>query len=60
MAKEIGLRIVSEGVEDEDEYNYIKELSVDEMQGFILSKPVDAETMTHTLLHKDTLVKKAG
>ena len=43
MVHAVGVKVVSEGVETQEEYAYIKDLYVDELQGYLLSKPVDAE-----------------
>lgn len=40
MAHEIDLRVVAEGVEKKNEYKYVQSLGVDELQGYIVSKPV--------------------
>ncbi len=45
MVHAAGVKVVSEGVETQEEYAYIKDLGVDELQGYLLSKPVDAETV---------------
>ncbi|MGB5602276.1 MAG: EAL domain-containing protein [Gammaproteobacteria bacterium] len=39
MAHEIDLKVVAEGVEKKSEYNYVETLGIDELQGYILSKP---------------------
>ena len=43
MVHAAGVKVVSEGVETKEEYAYIKDLHVDELQGYLLSKPVEAE-----------------
>ena len=40
MAHEIDLKVVAEGVEKKNEYKYVQSLGVDELQGYIVSKPV--------------------
>ena len=45
MAHKTGVKVVSEGVETREEYSYIKGLTVDELQGYLVSKPVDAEAV---------------
>jgi diguanylate cyclase (GGDEF)-like protein len=60
MAHEIGLKIVAEGIENQSEYNYVHKLGVDEMQGYMLSKPLEADAMTRVLLSKSAGHKKAG
>ncbi len=60
MAHEIGLKVVAEGIESQIEYNYVHRLGVDEMQGNLLSKPLDAEAMTATLLAKTGRQRQTG
>jgi len=60
MAHEIGLKVVAEGIENQDEYSYVRNLGVDEMQGYMLSKPLDVDTMTRTLFTSSNKRKKAS
>lgn len=60
MAHEIGLKVVAEGIENQSEYNYVHKLGVDEMQGYMLSKPLEADAMTRVLFSKSGSQKKAG
>jgi diguanylate cyclase (GGDEF)-like protein len=60
MAHEIGLKVVAEGIENQNEYNYVHKLGVDEMQGYMLSKPLKADAMTRVLFSKSGSHKKAG
>ncbi len=53
MVHAAGVKVVSEGVETQEEYAYIKDLGVDELQGYLLSKPVDAETVK-TIIFPDS------
>ena len=57
MVRETGVKVVSEGVETQEQFSYISDLNVDEMQGHILSEPVNVESMTN-LLFPDSLVQK--
>lgn len=43
MIKKLGLRIVAEGVETEEQFEKIKELGIDYIQGYYFSKPLPAE-----------------
>ena len=45
MVHATGVKVVSEGVETQAEFEYIKALKVDEMQGYILSKPIAADAI---------------
>jgi diguanylate cyclase (GGDEF)-like protein len=49
MVHATGVKVVSEGVETLEQYEYIKDMEVDEMQGYLLSKPVTAE-LTEAIL----------
>jgi EAL domain-containing protein (putative c-di-GMP-specific phosphodiesterase class I) len=45
MAKVLRLRVVVEGVETEQQRDCLEELGCDEIQGFLFSVPLPAETM---------------
>lgn len=40
LAKELGMHITAEGVEDQKQVNFLKELNCDSIQGFVYSKPL--------------------
>jgi EAL domain-containing protein (putative c-di-GMP-specific phosphodiesterase class I) len=42
LAKNLGLSVVAEGVEDENQFKKLKEMNCDMVQGFLFSKPVDS------------------
>jgi EAL domain-containing protein (putative c-di-GMP-specific phosphodiesterase class I) len=60
MAHEIGLKVVAEGIESQKEYNYVRKLGVDEIQGYMMSKPLDASTMTRALFKTGKRRRKMG
>ena len=43
MAKNLNLKIVAEGVETEEQLDFLKQQQCDEIQGFLFSKPVTAD-----------------
>jgi len=43
LASNLGLDVVAEGVETETQYNYLKRLNCNKIQGFFFSKPLPAE-----------------
>jgi len=49
MGKTLSLTVVAEGVETEEQMNFLKEHSCDEMQGFYFSKPVVPEQFADLL-----------
>jgi diguanylate cyclase (GGDEF)-like protein len=49
MAKKLNLKVVAEGVETEDQLNYLRDHACDEVQGYLLSRPVPEEQMEKLL-----------
>lgn len=45
LAHNLGLEVVAEGVETEQQYAYLKSLSCDKIQGYWFSKPLPAESI---------------
>jgi EAL domain-containing protein (putative c-di-GMP-specific phosphodiesterase class I) len=45
LAHELGLRVVAEGVETAGQYDILRELGCDEMQGFFFARPMTAATL---------------
>ncbi len=43
LAHDLGIRAIAEGVEDEAQLAYLRQVGCDEMQGYWLSRPVPAE-----------------
>ena len=52
LSKTIGTEIVVEGIEDIHQFQLLKEIGVDYIQGYFFGKPVDAETFEKTYLGK--------
>lgn len=52
MAKEIGITVVVEGVETEEQLQYLKSINCDQIQGFLYSKPVP-EAVFHSMEGKE-------
>jgi len=49
MAHSMGMRVVGEGVEDRAQFELLGSYAVDEIQGYLLSKPVDPEALEEVL-----------
>ena len=63
MAASMNLKVVAEGVETEAQLNVLRDKQCDEMQGYLLSRPLVAEEMTTWLKQqnvKPCLVSTAG
>lgn len=43
LAHNIGLKVVAEGIETEEQYNYLRKINCDLGQGYFFSKPLPAE-----------------
>lgn len=52
MVKKLGFETVAEGVETEEQYEYLKGIHCDNIQGFYLGKPMAREEFEILLLHK--------
>jgi diguanylate cyclase (GGDEF)-like protein len=50
MAHGLGLRVIGEGVETQTQFDSLKQLGCDEIQGYFFSKPLPAEEVTRLLL----------
>ena len=46
MAHSLGLKVVAEGVDEEDQAKELERLGCDPMQGYLFSKPVDFDAIT--------------
>jgi EAL domain-containing protein (putative c-di-GMP-specific phosphodiesterase class I) len=51
MAHDLGLRVVAEGVERQEQLDFLRAMDCDLMQGFLLSRPQPA-TAIPALLHR--------
>ena len=54
LAKELGMRTVAEGVETEEQFNFLKDNSCDTIQGFYFSKPLEEKIFTQLLASTDS------
>jgi len=60
MGKTLSLTVVAEGVETEEQEQFLRERICDEMQGFYFSKPIKAEEFADLLRTKDPFSKKTN
>ncbi len=45
MAKHLGIRVIAEGVELEEQVEFLKSSNCDEIQGFLISRPMIADNI---------------
>jgi EAL domain-containing protein (putative c-di-GMP-specific phosphodiesterase class I) len=51
MAHSLSLKVVAEGVETEEQLEFLNQAGCDEIQGFLISKPVTAEEISETFIN---------
>lgn len=55
LARQFGVSVIAEGVETERQVQRLKHYGIDKAQGFLFSRPVDADTVVDALNHRKTL-----
>ncbi|MBF0460727.1 MAG: EAL domain-containing protein [Magnetococcales bacterium] len=55
MGKSLRLLVVAEGVETQEQWNFIEENNIDEIQGYFYSRPLSADAFVHFLQEKKSL-----
>jgi len=53
MVKKLGYETVAEGVENKKQFEYLKEINCDNIQGYLLGRPMAAEQLEKLLLERD-------
>ena len=51
--KELGMKVVAEGVETEEQRRLVVDFGVDQIQGYFYAKPMPEEEMEEFMLQKD-------
>jgi diguanylate cyclase (GGDEF)-like protein len=57
LAHSLGLRMVAEGVEDKTTYNELRRLGCDQVQGYLISRPMPADSLDRWLRRRGDLPK---
>ena len=55
MAHSLNLKVIAEGVENEQQLEFLQRQGCDQYQGFYFSRPVPAEEMVNFLVHENEL-----
>ena len=58
MAKKLGIQTLAEGVETEEEAQFLKDIGCEKIQGFFLAKPERYEDVLAICLHKDLVLEE--
>ncbi len=59
LALGLNMQVVAEGVETEEQFNYLRELRCDEIQGYYFSRPVNPEVIVEYLKDNSRLMPAA-
>lgn len=52
MVKQLGVETVAEGVENKEQFEYLKQMNCDNIQGYLLGKPMDEEEIEKIIVQK--------
>lgn len=56
MAKELGMTLIAEGVETEEQYDFVKQQGCHVVQGYYLSRPISYENLCNMII-RDSKIK---
>ncbi len=57
MAHSMDMSVIAEGVEEQEQFDLLNEYACDEIQGYLLSKPVKAEVFLEILKNPQTIIR---
>nr|WP_229264308.1 EAL domain-containing protein [Duganella sp. 1411] len=60
MAHSLNLEVVAEGVETEAQRSYLRRHQCDQMQGYLVSRPLSAALMTKLIVQRKTMAQPAA
>ena len=60
LGRTLGVTVVAEGVETEQQHEFLRRHQCDEMQGFYFSKPCHPDAFADLLMRQETLQRTAG
>jgi EAL domain-containing protein (putative c-di-GMP-specific phosphodiesterase class I)/PAS domain-containing protein len=56
LAKNLKISVVAEGVETQDQLNFLRKFSCDEIQGYLISKPISASDFEEKFLNNFSII----
>ena len=59
LAHTLGLKVIAEGVEDEDQLRMLRELGCDQIQGYLVGRPMPAEQIDAVLRGRTVKIANA-
>jgi diguanylate cyclase (GGDEF)-like protein/PAS domain S-box-containing protein len=60
MGRQLGLKVVAEGIETEEQLDFLRRHACDELQGYLFSKPLPPEEMESRFLRRQQWLEAAG
>ena len=58
LARNLGLKVVAEGIEDQDAWDVLREMGCDVAQGYFLSRPVPGHLLTPWLAERTATARR--
>lgn len=52
MVKKLGLETIAEGVETQEQYDYLRNMNCDNIQGFLLGKPMPSDKLVELIMEE--------
>jgi EAL domain-containing protein (putative c-di-GMP-specific phosphodiesterase class I) len=57
LGRDLGLKVIAEGVEKPEELDFLRYIKCDDVQGYLFYKPLSAEDATDLLLSRGKYIK---